>query len=292
MKVRSALFILNITAQLLCCILSIISIYDGAVLSIPILVASFSVARAMPYRRFMIMNALLQLVLLFLSILLFMKYPIRPDRQQIQTNTHSIINLQLRVASTSPLLSDHQSQKSQKIKAYSEHDVIWHPKNFNFSDLPRGRSSHIQQWLTQHVNVLKPPKNLIQAGRELALSVFALDIPALRYLLVDVGVPATASWMVGNEFRPPLVTLSVLGILTERNPKSLIMSLLKGRPCWLDEHLDPPLPHPLTTVHVKDIIDSLAAAIHNVTLWLIRAGADVNAADNNNFRCSFFYLTS
>lgn len=162
--------------------------------------------------------------------------------------------------------------------------VTWWPGNFSTSDLPHGQRDFMQQWLVQHISVLKPPQSLVQGGRELALSVFALDLPALRHLLVDVGVPASAPWIEDGESRPPLVTLTLLRLQTELHPKSKVINLLRGRASWLDIHLEPAVTSKQNSVHIKDIIECLTAAIHNVTLWLLRAGADINARDHNGFR--------
>jgi hypothetical protein len=48
--------------------------------------------------------------------------------------------------------------------------------------------------------------------------------------------------------------------------------------------MNPPLPDLMHSVHAKDITESLNDAILNISKWLIRAGADLNATDVHGYR--------
>ncbi len=75
-----------------------------------------------------------------------------------------------------------------------------------------------------------------------------------------------------------------MSTLAEGHPKGHLFAQLKGYRSWVAEYLDPPLPAHLHSARAGDIVDSLQPAVRNVSAWLIRAGADVNARDCLSYR--------
>ena len=59
------------------------------------------------------------------------------------------------------------------------------------------------------------------------MAVFGLDIPAVRYLLYDVGVPVNTR-NKNDADRTAIISLSMVGTLAEGHGKSHVYNLLKG----------------------------------------------------------------
>lgn len=118
------------------------------------------------------------------------------------------------------------------------------------------------------------------AGRMLGYAVIALDLPALKYILYDLGVPAS-SIHIADARRSAFLTLANIGILGEGHGKSFVYNLLKGHSSWVSHKLVPPLPQRLASVHSLDILDGLKDSIRSVAEWLERAGADPKADDES-----------
>lgn len=173
--------------------------------------------------------------------------------------------------------------KFDKDKILEIAPILWTPATFDTSDLPQGPPSGITDWLLQYIDPKTPPKDLVSAGKQLALAIIALDIPALKYLLKDVGVPVT---VVADEDtkQPPFVSLALVSSLAEGHSRSHVFKLLKGERSWISDLMRPPLPDSMHSVHAKDITESLNEAILNVSKWFIRAGADMNATDSHGYR--------
>ncbi len=164
-----------------------------------------------------------------------------------------------------------------------EPTVYFTPATFDIEDLPQGRTTEVIDWLLKHINLKKPPSTIGEAGRQLAISIMALDIPAIKHFLYDVGVPGNTNYVDDNH-RPPFVTLASLATMSDGHSKSMVFKILKGQPSWLSIYMNPPIPIPQHSVHAKDIVDGLEEAVRNVTKWLIRAGADPTATDDKGFR--------
>lgn len=161
-------------------------------------------------------------------------------------------------------------------------NISWPRGTFSTEGLPEG-DGVISDMLRKFIDLKRPPRTEDEAGMQLCCAVLGLDYTALRFLLVDVGVPATLVHKKDGQ-RPPIVSLAVLGTMADAHSKSAVFALLKGQPLWLDAHMDPQLPKPQHSVHAKDILESMDTAVIGVAKWLLRAGANINARDSNGFR--------
>jgi hypothetical protein len=156
------------------------------------------------------------------------------------------------------------------------------PQRFNISGLDGADTdpSMIVNWLKENVQIVDGhvPESEEEAGEMLAHAVIALDLAALKFLLYDLGVPPHVT-NSRDRGKNAFDTLACLGIIAEGHGKSVVYSLLKGKPSWLHEVFDPPLPLKLPSVHSIDIIDSLSKRINAVIAWLDRAGVSVTTVD-------------
>jgi hypothetical protein len=153
------------------------------------------------------------------------------------------------------------------------------PRSFDISDLEGSDtdSSMIASWL-QESGVIRPglvPHSDDEAGDMLAHAVMALDLPALKYLLYNIGVPPNAVSRRDRD-RNAFDVLATLGVIGEGHEKSVVYSLLKGQPSWVHDYFDPPLPVKQPSVHSIDIMAALDKRIRAVIAWLDRAGVSVH----------------
>lgn len=124
----------------------------------------------------------------------------------------------------------------------------------------------------------EPPTNANSAAWQLAHAVFSLDIAAVQHLLYDVGV--SPDLKNEDDFdRSPFISLTKIGAMGNSHQRSYIFNLLRGTQSWLSGYMSPPMPTKLTSVRINDIATALTDSIASVAEWLLRAGADVNAAD-------------
>lgn len=173
--------------------------------------------------------------------------------------------------------SSHSSSSSSHLRG---EDYKRSPKAFAIDDLPSGPSDQINPWLIEGEFVsTTAPENAVDAREQLGYAAFAMDIPALKHLLYDIGVPGNLKDPIDS--RGAFHSLAMIGTMSESHHKSSIYDLLKGKKSWLNEYMDPPLPLKLASVHALDITESLNGAILNAAQWLLRGGAEVNAVDRH-----------
>ena len=162
------------------------------------------------------------------------------------------------------------------------HPVELKPRSFSVDGLLGWNStvSMATEWLLQLEVVGEDvvPESLEEAGEMLAYAVTALDMPALKYLLFDVGVPGNAANSHDSD-KNAFLALGSAGMLAEGHQKSLIYSLLRGDRSWLSDAFDPPLPDKIQSVHSADILNSLRPLIRGAIGWLDAAGCDPLATD-------------
>jgi len=77
-----------------------------------------------------------------------------------------------------------------------------------------------------------------------------LDLLAVKYLLYDVGVPAT-SQVAADGGRTALHYLSLMPVMAEEHPRGHVFSLLQGRVTWLSKYFDPEEISPQSTVYSR-----------------------------------------
>ena len=121
-----------------------------------------------------------------------------------------------------------------------------------------------------------------RAAMQLCTAAFALDLAAVKYLLYDVGIPATLADPNDSD-RTAFHCLSLSALVAEAHSQSLIFALLKNHSTYLTEYLDPPIlmpsePHS-QSVDVRRVLDALETQILRVARWLAAAGASASALD-------------
>lgn len=211
------------------------------------------------------------------SILMDSRYTWRDDRRSMEAKNN------LKSDTIGDVAADQAVDVPSPTTAPTTPAVAWTPGTFDTTDLPQGSSRNMTDWLLRYIDPDVPPRDAASAGKQLALAIIALDVPAVKYLLKDVGVPATL--VADEEFQqPPVVSLALVGSLAEGHSRSHVFRLLKGERSWLSDLMQPQLPDLMHSVHSKDITDSLNEAVLNVSTWLIRAGADLNATDAHGYR--------
>lgn len=96
------LYFLSKTAQIICFILSVVSIYGKKSLSVPVLLASIYLDIALPSKRYAAINSVLHLALLLQSIALFVAFTLSPTEGIVAQSTFNNGNLQL-MSTTKPV---------------------------------------------------------------------------------------------------------------------------------------------------------------------------------------------
>ena len=104
----------------------------------------------------------------------------------------------------------------------------------------------------------------------------AMDAWSLKYLLYDVGVPATLKNKDGGN---ALHCLAGIYLLADANSKSHVFNVLKGKESWLSNKISPPLKIHQSSVMTRDIIDGLNDAVEMAAQWLLRAGVSPTQGD-------------
>jgi hypothetical protein len=155
------------------------------------------------------------------------------------------------------------------------------PKEFSLEglDMPAPGAT-LNAMSMRHVDPRRKPAYGSEAGEQLCIAVFAMDLLAVKILLVDHKVDANT--VIQNEFnRNAFHCLSVLNLNVDGHTKSHIFHLLKGDEGYLTHILDPPLPLHIDSTIGSDVIKSLEPTALKIAKWLLRAGADLNLADRN-----------
>jgi hypothetical protein len=169
--------------------------------------------------------------------------------------------------------ASHQDSKKHNIGA----PLQYRPRSFSLEGLPRAEStSEFNAFLRR---VIEPGEwvDETNATDPLCAAALGMDYAALEYLLYDLGVPPDAT--VDSSLNTPLHCLGNTQVFGDAISKSYVFNMLKGKPSWLTDLMDPPLEMPVRSVRSHDIRDSLAKRVNGTLQWLIRAGSDVNAAD-------------
>ena len=199
------------------------------------------------------------------------------------TQTHVKAKNEVKTDRFDDLAKDQTMNQIHENSSLVTPSMSWVPGTFDTADLPQGPSPNMTDWLLRYIDPAVPPKDLADAGKQLALAIVALDVPAVKYLLKDVGVPVSVVESEDTQ-QPAIVTLALVGSLAEGHSRSHVFRLLKGERSWLSDLMQPPLPDLMHSVHAKDITESLNEAILNMSKWLIRAGVDLNATDVHGYR--------
>jgi Ankyrin repeats (3 copies) len=107
---------------------------------------------------------------------------------------------------------------------------------------------------------------------------FALDLNALKYLLLDVGIPADVV-SEQDARRNAYHCLANIYTMTDGHPKSQVFGFLKGKDTWLTPYIDPPMPIKVNSIVAREVMDRLEESVLNTAKWLQRAKVPVNVRD-------------
>ncbi len=152
------------------------------------------------------------------------------------------------------------------------------PKKLDISNLPRSNESAISRILLDHFDIMKPIVTIDDAAARLCAASFTLDLKALEYFLYEVGLPGNIFSMPDNK-RNPFHCLSYVYTMSESHAKSFVYSVLKGKPSWIGNFVDPPITGLHHSVLAKDITDGLENMINKVAKWLLAAEVSMNQQD-------------
>ena len=167
-----------------------------------------------------------------------------------------------------------------KNKGGEEQSFLLKPQSLDLEGLPQPESDEFNLWLRdgRHIARDKPLIDEQDAAEQLCLAAFALDLAALKFLLYEKGVPGNLiNYKESN--RNAFHCLSLVHVMADAHGKSQVFATLKGRPNWLAQYVDPPLPTQSHSVLARDVIDGVSGAVEKVALWLIRAGCPVDLVD-------------
>lgn len=151
----------------------------------------------------------------------------------------------------------------------------YRPRSFSLDGLPRADSpGAFNKFL---LRVIQPNEWVDEknASNPLCAAALGMDYAALEHLLYDLGVPPDT----GEGLNTPLHCLGSTHIFSDAVSKSYVFNMLKGKPSWITDLLDPPLEMPVRSIRSQDIRDSLAQRVNGTLQWFVRAGANVNAAN-------------
>lgn len=154
--------------------------------------------------------------------------------------------------------------------------------NFTLEGLPLPVSSEYGTFMSEH-KLGFPDEN------KLCFAAFSMDLAALKDLLYDSHVSPNFN-LQGDSKRSSLHCLAVTYIMSEAHSRSHIFAMLKGKETWFSSLLEPVLPIKLQSIHVFDIIESIADATAKAASWLLKAGADVYMKDARGH--TFLHLCS
>ena len=96
---------------------------------------------------------------------------------------------------------------------------------------------------------------------EVCAASYGLDFAALKYLLYEVGVPAT---VVNSHRVTPLHCLAAVYTMSEATSKSLLFSMLKDEDSWLSPMIGDAMPKYAKSVRSMDIMETLDPATAEV----------------------------
>lgn len=140
--------------------------------------------------------------------------------------------------------------------------------------------AEMNRMATRYVDLNKKPKEGDDEAEQLCVSVFAMDLLAVKTLLVDHRVPGNV--IMSKEYgRNAFHCLSVLNLNVDGHTKSHVFHLLKGEKGYLTDILDPPLDLHMDSTIGLEVIKSMEPMVLKIGAWLLRAGADINLADSN-----------
>mmetsp|Transcript_15922 Transcript_15922/g.26788 ORF Transcript_15922/g.26788 Transcript_15922/m.26788 type:complete len:604 (+) Transcript_15922:538-2349(+) len=112
-----------------------------------------------------------------------------------------------------------------------------------------------------------------------------MDIPKLKYMLYDVGVPVEQKYVQyhAEASRNPFHCLTLLYSMADAHSRSHVFSLLKGRKSWLTDIFDPPMELKQSSVLSHDIVMALEKRMLQVAAWLHRAGVSAAVHDTHGW---------
>eukprot|EP01034_Spumella_vulgaris_P026643 gene26643-33252_t len=142
------------------------------------------------------------------------------------------------------------------------------PRNFTIDDLPFPDRDEITTFFGEGE---KDFTDQHAASTQLCISAYGLDIPALKHLLFDLGVPSDLM-APENARRNAFHCLALIYTMVDPHPRSQLFAHLKGKESWLTPHLDPPLEVKQASILSRDVLNSLEGQIGRVAQWLQRAG--------------------
>jgi ankyrin repeat protein len=173
--------------------------------------------------------------------------------------------------------------------------LVLRPKDFSLFDLPlsfgaNGMNGSTEAEAENEAEIessLKEAQSIdftdrLLAGKFLCKASFSLDLPLLRFLLHDIGIPADTVYQQDSN-RNAFHCLAALWTMAEAHSRSHIFAELKGKRTWLSAHLRPPLPEKMNTVLSRDITERLAQDVLAVAQWLARAGVPHSTPDNSGY---------
>lgn len=138
----------------------------------------------------------------------------------------------------------------------------------------------INKMARQYVDPGRRPRGGDDAGEQLCIAAFAMDLLAIKTLLLDHRVHGNT--LIKAEYnRNAFHCLSALNLNVDGHTKSHIFHLLKGEAGYLTDIFDPPLPLQMDSTIALEIIKSMEPTMLKIANWLLRAGAEVDLPDSN-----------
>ncbi len=154
-------------------------------------------------------------------------------------------------------------------------------KEFSLEGLPQPLpQAELNEMTFPVVDLKRAPSDVEKVGKLLCISAFALDLVAIKTILLEWKAPANAKLI--DEFeRNAFHCLAHVGLNIESHSNSHIFHMLHGSRGYLTDILNPSLPDHVMTTIGPVILRSLERPVMNIAEWLLRAGADPTLADIN-----------
>jgi hypothetical protein len=120
-------------------------------------------------------------------------------------------------------------------------------------------SSEFNEFVSQVVTRRNTPPRALHfkdhsGFEEVCAAAYGLDLAALKYLLWEVGVPAS---VVNDKRMTPLHCLADVYSMSEATSKSLLFSMLKGQDSWLSPMISTAMPKHAKSIRSMDIVETL-----------------------------------
>jgi hypothetical protein len=192
-----------------------------------------------------------------------------------KTNLRAPI-LQLTSPKPKPIIGSHPERKPRAFSTEGLPVVIpgvfLHGQNFSGTDF--------YSVLSKHQDVESALVDEKSAALQLCVSVFGLDLPAVIYMLYEVGLPADLR-VPDSHSQTAWHCLANLHTMADSHSRSQVFALLKGRETWLTPFFrsSPLLPVLSHSVLSSDIVALLEEPIDIMAQWLLRAKVPVDAVD-------------